>query len=71
MHFDEPDDFGVIRTEVRRLCDRYGNAYWRSLEPDGYPTEFVRDLTEHGWLGALIPEAYGGGGLSLAGATVI
>ncbi|MGA9279638.1 acyl-CoA dehydrogenase family protein [Ilumatobacter sp.] len=64
-------DFDVIRTEVRRLCDKYGNEYWRGLEPDRYPTEFVTDLTEHGWLSALIPEEYGGGGLSLSGASVI
>ncbi|MDE0657285.1 MAG: acyl-CoA/acyl-ACP dehydrogenase, partial [Acidimicrobiaceae bacterium] len=57
--------------EVRRLCDKYGNAYWRELEPDRYPEEFVAELTEQGWLGALIPEEYGGGGLSLAGASVI
>jgi alkylation response protein AidB-like acyl-CoA dehydrogenase len=71
MQFDEPDDFQLIRTEVRRLCDKYGNGYWRGLEPDRYPEEFVADLTAHGWLGALIPEQYGGGGLSLAGASVI
>ncbi len=66
-----PDDFEVIRTEVRRLCDKFGNEYWRELEPSGYPEEFVAELTAHGWLGALIPEQYGGGGLSLAGASVI
>ncbi len=71
MNFDEPEDFATIRTEVRRLCDKYGNAYWRGLEPDRYPEEFVADLTRQGWLGALIPEEYGGGGLSLAGASVI
>ncbi|WP_420617735.1 acyl-CoA dehydrogenase family protein [Candidatus Poriferisocius sp.] len=65
------DDFEVIRTEVRRLCDKFGNEYWRELEPSGYPEEFVAELTAHGWLGALIPEQYGGGGLSLAGASVI
>jgi acyl-CoA dehydrogenase len=64
-------DFEVIRQEVRRLCDKYGNEYWRGLEPDRYPEEFVAELTSHGWLGALIPEEYGGGGLSLAGASVI
>ncbi len=65
------DDFDVIRTEVRRLCDTYGNEYWRSLEPNRYPEEFVAELTRQGWLSALIPEEYGGGGLSLAGASVI
>ncbi|WP_419924166.1 acyl-CoA dehydrogenase family protein [Candidatus Poriferisocius sp.] len=66
-----PTDFELIRTEVRRLCDKFGNEYWRDLEPSGYPEEFVAELTAHGWLGALIPEQYGGGGLSLAGASVI
>ena len=66
-----PDDFELIRTEVRRLCDKFGNEYWRELEPSGYPEEFVAELTAHGWLGSLIPEEYGGGGLSLAGASVI
>ncbi len=71
MNFDEPEDFEVIRTEVRRLADKYGNEYWRSLEPDKYPEAFVDELTANGWLGALIPEEYGGGGLSLSGASVI
>ena len=70
-------DFGIdeeyesIRTEVRRLCDKYGNVYWRGLEPARYPAEFVDELTRQGWLGALIPEEYGGGGLPLRGACVI
>ena len=67
----EPSDFDDIRFEVRRLCDRYGNEYWRGLEPDKSPPEFVTELTSQGWLGSLIPEEYGGGGLSLAGASVI
>ncbi len=61
----------VIRTEVRRLCDKYGNEYWRGLEPSTYPEELVGELTAQGWLGSLIPEEYGGGGLSLGGASVI
>ena len=65
------DDLDLIRTEVRRLADRYGCDYWRGLEPDRYPEEFVADLTAHGWLGALIPEEYGGGGLDLTGASVV
>jgi acyl-CoA dehydrogenase len=70
-HRPDADDLALIRTEVRRLCDKYGNEYWRSLEPDTYPEEFVSELTANGWLGALIPEEYGGGGLNLAGASVI
>ncbi|MDH3296531.1 MAG: acyl-CoA/acyl-ACP dehydrogenase [Acidimicrobiia bacterium] len=65
------EDHELIRSEVRRLCDKYGNEYWRSLEPDRYPEAFVKELTDQGWLGSLIPEEYGGGGLSLGGASVI
>ena len=71
MDFGIDEEFESIRLEIRRLCDKYGNEYWRGLEPDRYPAEFVDELTKQGWLGALIPEEYGGGGLSLAGATVI
>ena len=71
MDFGISEEFRPLQAEVRRLCEKYGNAYWRSLEPNRYPTEFVDDLTKQGYLGALIPEEYGGGGLSLSGATVI
>jgi acyl-CoA dehydrogenase len=70
-HRADHDDLMLIRTEVRRLCDKYGNEYWRSLEPDRYPEAFVAELTAQGWLGALIPEEYGGGGLNLAGASIV
>lgn len=51
---NEPLD--EIRAEVRRLCDKYGNEYWRGLEPSSYPEEFVGELISQGWLGSLIPE---------------
>ena len=65
------EDHDLLRAEIRRLCDAYGNEYWRSLEPDRYPEAFVQELTDQGWLGSLIPTTYGGGGLSLGGASVI
>jgi acyl-CoA dehydrogenase len=71
VNHQQPEDFDDIRREVRRLADDFGSVYWRDLEPDRYPEEFVAALTQHGWLGALIPEEYGGGGLSVAGASVI
>jgi len=60
-----------IRSAVRELCARYPGEYWRGLEPSTYPTEFVEELTRSGWLGALIPEEYGGAGLSLTASSVI
>ncbi len=65
------DELQAIRSAVRELCARFPEQYWRELEPDTYPEEFVRALTESGWLAALIPEAYGGAGLSLTAASVI
>ncbi|HEY4824713.1 MAG TPA: acyl-CoA dehydrogenase family protein, partial [Solirubrobacteraceae bacterium] len=63
MDFTESPEVAPIREAVRALCGHFGDAYWRSLEPDGYPSEFVAALTQDGWLAALIPEQYGGSGL--------
>ena len=71
MDFELPDDIAAIRSAVRELCAAFPGAYWRDLEPDGYPTAFVQELTRHGWLAALIPEKYGGSGLPLGTASVI
>src|SRR6202167_4611787 len=61
-----------IRAEVAKLCARFPGEYWRKLDRDrAYPTEFVRALTEAGYLGALIPEEYGGAGLPLSAAAAI
>src|SRR5438067_6808376 len=71
MDFSVPAELKEIRAAVRELCERFPGEYWRSLEPDRYPHEFVQALTEHGWLAALIPEAYGGAGLGLTAASVV
>ena len=57
---------------MRRICAEYPGAYWRELEErEAYPTEFVKALTEAGFLGSLIPEEYGGSGLPLRAASAI
>ncbi len=66
------EDFPEIRESVRRICANFPGAYWRDLEQrEAYPTEFVRALTEAGYLAALIPEEYGGAGLPLRAAAAI
>ena len=66
------DDWSEIRDAVGKLCDDFPNAYWLKLDKaDEYPTDFVRTLTESGFLGALIPEEYGGSGLPLSAAGVV
>ncbi len=71
MDFALSPELDDIRKAVREFCSRHPGEYWRSLEPDRYPEEFVGELTKHGWLAALIPEAYGGAGLGLTAASVV
>jgi acyl-CoA dehydrogenase len=66
------EDFPDIRAAVRRICDGFPGAYWREREAsEEYPDAFVRALTAAGFLGALIPERYGGSELPLRAACVI
>jgi acyl-CoA dehydrogenase len=61
-----------IRRAVEQLCARFPGEYWRHLDRErAYPTEFVRTLTEEGYLSVLIPEEYGGQGLGLGAAAAI
>src|SRR5206468_12649890 len=66
------DDLAQIRESVRALCAKFPGEYWRALDRErGYPTEFVNALTEAGFLAALIPEEYGGSGLTMSSAIAI
>jgi alkylation response protein AidB-like acyl-CoA dehydrogenase len=66
------DVINEIRDSVARLCADFPSEYWRRMDAErGYPDEFVRRLTEDGFLGALIPEEYGGAGLGVTAAGVI
>jgi acyl-CoA dehydrogenase len=61
-----------LRQGVREVCASFPNDYWRGLDADRrYPEEFVRAMTQAGYLGALIPEEYGGMGLDLSAACEI
>jgi alkylation response protein AidB-like acyl-CoA dehydrogenase len=68
----EEHELAEIRRSVRTLCEGFDGEYWRAADRDrAYPSEFVKALTEAGFLAALIPEEYGGSGLSLRAAAVI
>jgi acyl-CoA dehydrogenase len=71
VDFSLPEELGDIRAAVRALCAEFPGEYWRALEPDRYPEDFVAALTRDGWLAALVPEEYGGAGLSLTAASVV
>jgi len=61
-----------LRAGVREVCAGFPDSYWRELDRKReYPEAFVRAMTEAGYLGALIPEEYGGWGLGLAEASII
>ncbi len=67
-----PQDHPEIRDAVRSLCGTFDSAYWQKVDEErAYPEAFVDALTKAGWMSALIPEEYGGSGLSLTEATVI
>ncbi len=61
-----------IREGVRRICDQFPNEYWVKNDHEAaYPTAFVNALTGAGYLGALIPEEYGGSGLPISAACAV
>ena len=71
MIFDTKQ-YDDIRDGVRAVCAQFPDEYHRKVDHErGYPEEFVQALTREGWMAALIPEAYGGSGLSLTAASVI
>ncbi len=68
----ESEEIIEIRRAVQALCAEFPAEYWREKDRErAYPGEFVDALTKAGFLAALIPETYGGSGLSLDAAAVI
>jgi alkylation response protein AidB-like acyl-CoA dehydrogenase len=61
-----------VKRETLAIAHRFGLDYWREHDRDAsYPWEFVRAYAEAGWLGVIIPEAYGGAGLGLTEAGLL
>ena len=68
----ENSDLNDIRAAVESLCSRYPETYWRELDRERkYPTEFVQEMTQAGFLSCLIPQEWGGSGLGLSEACAI
>ena len=67
-----PQNFPELREGVRQVVTAFDSRYWQEVdEARAFPEKFVTALTEAGWLAGLIPEAYGGSGLSLIEASVV
>ena len=61
-----------IRRSVAALCEKFPGEYWREQDRDrAYPTEFVKALTDAGFLAVLVPEEYGGSGLPISAAAAV
>jgi acyl-CoA dehydrogenase len=72
MDFELTEQQASVQREARAIAARFDLDYWREHDrSEAYPWEFVRAFAEGGWLGVLIPEAYGGAGLGLTEAGLI
>jgi len=68
----ESMDHQDIREAVRKLCEHFPGEYWRKMDTErAYPSAFVKALTDAGYLATLIPEEYGGAGLTLSAAAAV
>ncbi len=61
----------IVR-QVRALCAKYPDEYWRDKDArHEFPHDFFASVAQAGWLGVAIPEAYGGSGLGITEAALV
>ena len=72
MQFEFSEQQLAIQDAVSRICKNFGEDYWLARDADGdFPEEFVRAITEGGWLGIAMPEEFGGAGLGISEALIL
>ena len=72
MDFSMGPEQELYRDGVRAVCAKFPESYWRQVDSEKrYPDEFVRALTDGGWLSVLIPTEYGGAGLGIVEACIV
>ena len=72
MDFQLTDEQEEIRKQVRALCSRFPDEYWRERDESGeFPWEFYQSIADGGWLGITIPREYGGAGLGITEAALV
>lgn len=72
MDFALTDTQRTLHQEALDLASGFALGYW--LERDRraeYPWEFLRAFAQGGWLGTVVPEAYGGAGLGITEAGLL
>ena len=66
MNFQLNEQQQAIRAAIEKICAQFDDDYWLARDTDGgFPEEFVKAITDGGWLGIAMPEAYGGAGLGI------
>ena len=66
MDFELNEQQQAIRSAIEKICAQFDDDYWLARDTDGaFPEEFVKAITDGGWLGIAMPEAYGGAGLGI------
>jgi len=72
MDFALTESQELIKKEVATLARSFSLDYW--LEKDNkaeYPNDFVKAFADNGWLGLMVPEAFGGAGLGVTEAAIM
>lgn len=72
MEFEFSKEQRLIRSQVRELCEEFGDSYWREKDSrHEYPREFFEEFAANGWCGLTIPEEYGGQGYGVVEAAIV
>jgi acyl-CoA dehydrogenase len=72
MEFKLSEEQRLIQSQIRELCDEFGDEYWREKDRrHEYPTEFFERFAANGWCGLTIPETYGGQGYGVLEAAIV
>ena len=66
MDFAADPELEQIADEARKLCAPFGDEYWSARDTaHEFPWEYYNAFAKAGWLGIVVPEAYGGAGLGV------
>lgn len=74
MDFNFTEEQEMLKTMARDfLTDKCPKTLVREMEEDekGYPPELWREMAELGWMGLVIPEEYGGSGMTFLDLAVL
>jgi hypothetical protein len=72
MDFALTEEQDLIRDAVAKVCEDFPDEYWAQKDADHeFPWDFYNTMSEAGWIGIAIPEAYGGSGRGITEASIV